>query len=52
MCAQYCLNSEGGYFSPVELSYIAHQLDGEEKRMAEEGVISKDYSTFLCWKNG
>jgi ataxin-3 len=39
---------QGEYFSPVELSSIAHQLDEEERmRMAEGGVTSEDYRTFL-----
>ncbi|ERE73421.1 ataxin-3-like protein [Cricetulus griseus] len=42
-----CFKS-GEYFSPVELSSIAHQLDEEERmRMAEGGVTSEDYRTFL-----
>ncbi|XP_051682408.2 ataxin-3 isoform X6 [Oryctolagus cuniculus] len=50
LCAQHCLNNllQGEYFSPVELSSIAHQLDEEERmRMAEGGVTSDDYRTFL-----
>ncbi|XP_063097373.1 ataxin-3 isoform X2 [Cavia porcellus] len=50
LCAQHCLNNllQGEYFSPVELSSIAHQLDEEERmRMAEGGVTSEDYRTFL-----
>uniref|UniRef100_A0A8D1CIH9 ubiquitinyl hydrolase 1 n=1 Tax=Sus scrofa TaxID=9823 RepID=A0A8D1CIH9_PIG len=46
LCAQHCLNNllQGEYFSPVELSSIAHQLDEEERmRMAEGGVTSEDY---------
>ncbi|TKC51316.1 hypothetical protein EI555_020752, partial [Monodon monoceros] len=46
----HCLNNllQGEYFSPVELSSIAHQLDEEERmRMAEGGVTSEDYRTFL-----
>lgn len=39
-CAKQCLNNllHGGYFSPVELSSIAYQLDEEEKRQTAEGV--------------
>ncbi|PKU36077.1 hypothetical protein llap_13621 [Limosa lapponica baueri] len=38
----------GEYFSPVELSSIAQQLDEEERmRMAEGGVSSEEYRTFL-----
>uniref|UniRef100_A0A2K6MBV3 ubiquitinyl hydrolase 1 n=1 Tax=Rhinopithecus bieti TaxID=61621 RepID=A0A2K6MBV3_RHIBE len=54
LCAQHCLNNllQGEYFSPVELSSIAHQLDEEERmRMAEGGVTSEDYHTFLQWFN-
>uniref|UniRef100_A0A2R8M946 Ataxin-3 homolog n=1 Tax=Callithrix jacchus TaxID=9483 RepID=A0A2R8M946_CALJA len=43
LCAQHCLNNllQGEYFSPVELSSIAHQLDEEERmRMAEGGQPS------------
>ena len=50
LCAQHCLNNllQGEYFIPVELSSIAHQLDEEERmRMAEGGVTSEDYRTFL-----
>uniref|UniRef100_A0A8C3WJ14 ubiquitinyl hydrolase 1 n=1 Tax=Catagonus wagneri TaxID=51154 RepID=A0A8C3WJ14_9CETA len=50
LCAQHCLNNllQGEYFSPVELSSIAHQLDEEERmRMAEGGLTSEDYRTFL-----
>ncbi|XP_012871733.1 PREDICTED: ataxin-3 isoform X3 [Dipodomys ordii] len=50
LCAQHCLNNllQGEYFSPVELSSIAHQLDEEERiRMAEGGVTSEDYRSFL-----
>uniref|UniRef100_A0A2K5KGM7 ubiquitinyl hydrolase 1 n=1 Tax=Colobus angolensis palliatus TaxID=336983 RepID=A0A2K5KGM7_COLAP len=50
LSAQHCLNNllQGEYFSPVELSSIAHQLDEEERmRMAEGGVTSEDYHTFL-----
>ncbi|XP_067312393.1 ataxin-3 isoform X1 [Pseudorasbora parva] len=50
LCAQHCLNNllQGEYFSPVELSAIAHQLDEEERmRMAEGGVQTEEYRTFL-----
>ncbi|XP_029453675.1 ataxin-3 isoform X2 [Rhinatrema bivittatum] len=50
LCAQHCLNNllQGEYFSPVELSSIAHQLDEEERmRMAEGGLTSDEYRTFL-----
>uniref|UniRef100_A0A8C4STB7 ubiquitinyl hydrolase 1 n=1 Tax=Erpetoichthys calabaricus TaxID=27687 RepID=A0A8C4STB7_ERPCA len=50
LCAQHCLNNllQGEYFSPVELSAIAQQLDEEERiRMAEGGVTSEEYRTFL-----
>lgn len=50
LCAQHCLNNllQGEYFSPVELSSIAHQLDEEERmRMAEGGVQTEEYRTFL-----
>ncbi|KAF1396961.1 Ataxin-3, partial [Spheniscus humboldti] len=50
LCAQHCLKKllQGEYFSPVELSSIAQQLDEEERmRMAEGGVSSEEYRTFL-----
>ncbi|XP_077179636.1 ataxin-3 isoform X7 [Paroedura picta] len=50
LCAQHCLNNllQGEYFSPVELSSIAQQLDEEERiRMAEGGLSSEEYRTFL-----
>ncbi|MBN3305056.1 ATX3 protein, partial [Amia calva] len=55
LCAQHCLNNllQGEYFSPVELSSIAHQLDEEERmRMAEGGVTSEEYRTFLQQPSG
>ncbi|KAL4701252.1 hypothetical protein H8959_015256 [Pygathrix nigripes] len=55
LSAQHCLNNllQGEYFSPVELSSIAHQLDEEERmRMAEGGVTSEDYHTFLQQPSG
>uniref|UniRef100_A0A6I8PCY5 ubiquitinyl hydrolase 1 n=1 Tax=Ornithorhynchus anatinus TaxID=9258 RepID=A0A6I8PCY5_ORNAN len=55
LCAQHCLNNllQGEYFSPVELSSIAHQLDEEERmRMAEGGLTSEDYRTFLQQPSG
>uniref|UniRef100_A0A3Q2YDL0 ubiquitinyl hydrolase 1 n=1 Tax=Hippocampus comes TaxID=109280 RepID=A0A3Q2YDL0_HIPCM len=50
LCAQHCLNNllQGEYFTPVDLSSIAHQLDEEERmRMAEGGMGSDEYQTFL-----
>lgn len=55
MCAQHCLNNllQGEYFTPVDLSSIAHQLDEEERiRMAEGGVGSEEYRTFLQQPSG
>ncbi|XP_018583331.1 ataxin-3 isoform X2 [Scleropages formosus] len=55
LCAQHCLNNllQGEYFTPVELSSIAHQLDEEERiRMAEGGVTSEEYRTFLQQPSG
>ncbi|XP_075782816.1 ataxin-3 isoform X7 [Pelodiscus sinensis] len=55
LCAQHCLNNllQGEYFSPVELSSIAQQLDEEERmRMAEGGVSSEEYRTFLQQPSG
>uniref|UniRef100_A0A3Q1KCD7 ubiquitinyl hydrolase 1 n=1 Tax=Anabas testudineus TaxID=64144 RepID=A0A3Q1KCD7_ANATE len=54
LCAQHCLNNllQGEYFTPVDLSSIAHQLDEEERmRMAEGGMASEEYRTFLQWFN-
>uniref|UniRef100_A0A3B3CT07 ubiquitinyl hydrolase 1 n=1 Tax=Oryzias melastigma TaxID=30732 RepID=A0A3B3CT07_ORYME len=54
LCAQHCLNNllQGEYFTPVDLSSIAHQLDEEERmRMAEGGMGSEEYRTFLQWFN-
>uniref|UniRef100_A0A3Q2PB72 ubiquitinyl hydrolase 1 n=1 Tax=Fundulus heteroclitus TaxID=8078 RepID=A0A3Q2PB72_FUNHE len=48
LCAQHCLNNllQGEYFTPVDLSSIAHQLDEEERmRMAEGGMASEEYRT-------
>ncbi|XP_023657922.1 ataxin-3 [Paramormyrops kingsleyae] len=55
LCAQHCLNNllQGEYFTPVDLSSIAHQLDEEERmRMAEGGVTSEEYRTFLQQPSG
>ncbi|XP_054652285.1 ataxin-3 isoform X2 [Dunckerocampus dactyliophorus] len=55
LCAQHCLNNllQGEYFSPVDLSSIAHQLDEEERmRMAEGGMGSEEYRTFLQQPSG
>ncbi|XP_069493945.1 ataxin-3 isoform X2 [Ambystoma mexicanum] len=55
LCAQHCLNNllQGEYFSPVELSSIAHQLDEEERmRMAEGGLTSEEYRIFMQQPSG
>ncbi|KAI4905479.1 hypothetical protein NFI96_028113 [Prochilodus magdalenae] len=55
LCAQHCLNNllQGEYFTPVDLSSIAQQLDEEERmRMAEGGVLSEEYRTFLQQPSG
>ncbi|XP_053488456.1 ataxin-3 [Ictalurus furcatus] len=55
LCAQHCLNNllQGEYFTPVDLSSIAHQLDEEERmRMAEGGLLSEEYRTFLQQPSG
>ncbi|XP_047200918.1 intracellular coagulation inhibitor 3-like isoform X1 [Girardinichthys multiradiatus] len=55
LCAQHCLNNllQGEYFTPVDLSSIAHQLDEEERmRMAEGGMASEEYRTFLQQPSG
>ncbi|XP_035388364.1 ataxin-3 isoform X2 [Electrophorus electricus] len=46
-------HEKGEYFTPVELSSIAQQLDEEERiRMAEGGVLSEEYRTFLEQPSG
>uniref|UniRef100_A0A673JXW6 ubiquitinyl hydrolase 1 n=1 Tax=Sinocyclocheilus rhinocerous TaxID=307959 RepID=A0A673JXW6_9TELE len=47
LCAQHCLNNllQGEYFSPVELSAIAQQLDEEERVTSRE--ISTKISPFI-----
>ncbi|XP_056151733.1 ataxin-3 isoform X2 [Lampris incognitus] len=55
LCAQHCLNNllQGEYFTAVDLSSIAHQLDEEERmRMAEGGMASEEYRTFLQQPSG
>ncbi|KAM6961250.1 ataxin-3 [Aplochiton taeniatus] len=55
LCAQHCLNNllQGEYFTPVDLSSIAQQLDEEERmRMAEGGMASQEYRTFLQQPSG
>ncbi|XP_077322876.1 ataxin-3 [Lithobates pipiens] len=55
LCAQHCLNNllQGEYFSPVELSSIAMQLDEQERmRMAEGGLQSAEYRTFMQQPSG
>ncbi|RVE57207.1 hypothetical protein OJAV_G00213960 [Oryzias javanicus] len=55
LCAQHCLNNllQGEYFTPVDLSSIAQQLDEEERmRMAEGGMGSEEYRTFLQQPSG
>uniref|UniRef100_A0A3Q0THJ1 ubiquitinyl hydrolase 1 n=1 Tax=Amphilophus citrinellus TaxID=61819 RepID=A0A3Q0THJ1_AMPCI len=55
LCAQHCLNNllQGEYFTPVDLSSIAQQLDEEERmRMAEGGMASEEYRTFLQQPSG
>ena len=38
----------GAYFNAVDLANIGHQMDEAERaRMAEGGVHSADYSSFL-----
>uniref|UniRef100_A0A8C2ZBF9 ubiquitinyl hydrolase 1 n=1 Tax=Cyclopterus lumpus TaxID=8103 RepID=A0A8C2ZBF9_CYCLU len=52
LCAQHCLNNllQGEYFTPVDLSSIAHQLDEEERmRMAEGGMASEDLFTHFLY---
>ncbi|OCT65075.1 ataxin-3 isoform X2 [Xenopus laevis] len=55
LCAQHCLNNllQGEYFSAVDLSSIAMQLDEQERiRMAEGGVGTEDYRTFIQQPSG
>ncbi|XP_066151095.1 ataxin-3-like isoform X1 [Euwallacea fornicatus] len=50
LCAQHCLNSllQGSYFNAVDLGSLASRLDEEEReQMAEGGVDTEDYRTFL-----
>ncbi|XP_078090386.1 ataxin-3 isoform X2 [Mustelus asterias] len=55
LCAQHCLNNllQGEYFSPIDLSTIAQQLDDEEReRMAEGGTTTEEYRIFLQQPSG
>ncbi|XP_020389238.1 ataxin-3 [Rhincodon typus] len=55
LCAQHCLNNllQGEYFSPIDLSTIAQQLDEEEReRMAEGGTATEEYRIFLQQPSG
>ncbi|XP_067894864.1 ataxin-3 isoform X2 [Heterodontus francisci] len=55
LCAQHCLNNllQGEYFSPIDLSTIAQQLDEEEReRMAEGGTTTEEYRIFLQQPSG
>ncbi|XP_078262902.1 ataxin-3 isoform X1 [Rhinoraja longicauda] len=55
LCAQHCLNNllQGEYFSPIDLSTIAQQLDEEERaRMAEGGTTTEEYKIFLQQPSG
>ncbi|XP_041428950.1 ataxin-3 isoform X2 [Xenopus laevis] len=55
LCAQHCLNNllQGEYFSAVDLSSIAMQLDEQERmRMAEGGLATEDYRTFMQQPSG
>lgn len=50
LCAQHCLNSllQGAYFTAVDLGSLASRLDEEEReQMAEGGIDTEDYRTFL-----
>lgn len=50
LCALHCLNAllQGPYFTAVDLAMHAQNLDDEERiRMAESGVDSLEYRTFL-----
>lgn len=48
LCAQHCQNNllQGEYFSPVELSSVAHQLDEEERMRIAEGLPVKNITQF------
>lgn len=55
LCAQHCLNSllQGAYFTPVDLSTLALNLDEAERlRMAECGEESDEYRRFLAQPSG
>ncbi|XP_002731119.1 ataxin-3-like [Saccoglossus kowalevskii] len=55
LCAQHCLNAllQGEYFTAVDLSMLARDLDEEErKRMAEGDLQSAEYLKFLEQPSG
>ncbi|KAK6629203.1 hypothetical protein RUM43_003020 [Polyplax serrata] len=55
LCALHCLNAllQGPYFTAVDLAMHAQNLDDEERiRMAESGVDSLEYRTFLEQPSG
>uniref|UniRef100_UPI00358EC16A ataxin-3-like isoform X3 n=1 Tax=Myxine glutinosa TaxID=7769 RepID=UPI00358EC16A len=55
LCAQHCLNSllQGPYFTAVDLSALAFQLDeAERQRMAEGGISTDEYCHFLQQPSG
>ncbi|XP_032819913.1 ataxin-3 isoform X3 [Petromyzon marinus] len=55
LCAQHCLNSllQGPYFTAVDLSTLAVQLDEAERlRMAEGGITSQEYQRFMEQPSG
>ncbi|EPZ31317.1 the Josephin domain of Ataxin-3 in complex with ubiquitin molecule [Rozella allomycis CSF55] len=50
LCAQHALNNllQGSYFTAVDLSEIARELDNEERTaLAEGGMETKDYLKFI-----
>ena len=54
LCAQHALNAllQGSYFTAVDLSMIANELDEEErKRMEEGGTDTQDYRDFMNSKS-
>lgn len=55
LCAQHCLNAslQGSYFTAVDLSKVAQDLDDEERsRMSENGIDSNEYRDFINQPSG
>ncbi|KAJ6642448.1 Ataxin-3 [Pseudolycoriella hygida] len=55
LCAQHCLNAslQGSYFTAVDLSKLAQDLDDQERiRMSENGLDSNEYRDFISQPSG